>query len=151
MILALSTAGFWFGSRWVPWASGSALGGLPGGLRSSLCRGSPKIKNPYMLQGPLNRQLGTYPTPGRAWSSKSLLRRSRFEQTATGGTLGCLIVLPGRKSSIAGVYMAPSDRKTPWKRWGAFPKGFAMGGGPLRLQKSTTSGPEALLSNLKYA
>ncbi len=41
-----------------------------------------------------------------------------------------------------------------WKRWGAkhptFSNGFAAGGGVLDPQKSTVSGPEALLRNLQY-
>ncbi len=43
-------------------------------------------------------------------------------------TLGCLIMLPGRRSHILGVLTAPSYRKAHWKRWGL--RGVAVGCGP---------------------
>jgi hypothetical protein len=58
--------------------------------------------------------------------------------------------LPDRKSSIAGVETAPPTAKTHWKRCFAptLSTGFSRRREQVRPQKSTISGPEALLSNL---
>ncbi len=52
-----------------------------------------------------------------------------------------------RKSSIVGLYTAPRTAKPLGKGLGEKPPTFSSV--PLRPQKSTMSGPEALLSNLK--
>ncbi len=45
------------------------------------------------------------------------------------GTLGCLMVLPGRSSLFFGLH-GPSYRKTHWKRWGGSPLPFPLGRPP---------------------
>ncbi len=77
-----------------------------------------------------------------------------MHENAISHTLGYAIELPGRKSPILGGLSGPLLPQSPLETVEGFAPTFSSGScgrrEPLRPQKSTISGPEALLGNLKY-